>query len=109
MSDLVIVLTTMPDDARSDELARALIDERLAACVNVHGPMTSSYRWNGRVERDPERQIVIKTTRGRLPALESRLHALHPYDLPEWVVLGVEQASAAYANWVASEVDPARE
>jgi periplasmic divalent cation tolerance protein len=109
MSDLVIVLTTMPDDARSDELARALIDERLAACVNVHGPMTSSYRWNGRVERDPERQIVIKTTRGRLPALESRLHALHPYDLPEWVVLGVEQAGAAYANWVASEVDPARE
>ena len=109
MIDLVIVLTTMPDTTQSDELARALIDERLAACVNVHGPMTSTYRWSGTVEREPERQIVIKTTRERLPALESRLRALHPYDLPEFLVVGVERASEAYAKWVASEVSPAVE
>jgi periplasmic divalent cation tolerance protein len=106
MTDLVIVLTTMPDDARSAELARALVDERLAACVNVHGPMVSTYRWKGNVERDPERQLVIKTTRGRLAALESRLHALHPYELPEFIVLAAERASEAYGGWAAAETTP---
>lgn len=103
MTDLVIVLTTMPDDARSDQLARTLVDERLAACVNVHGPMTSTYRWKGTVEHDPERQLVIKTTRARVQALESRLRALHPYEVPELIVLSAEQASDAYASWVAAE------
>src|SRR3954464_5198521 len=65
MTDLILILTTMPDDDRADRLARALIDERLAACVNVHGPMVSSYRWKGAVEREAERQLVIKTTRAR--------------------------------------------
>lgn len=102
-TNLVVVLTTMPDDARTDELARALVDERLAACVNVHGPMTSIYRWKGRVERDAERQIVIKTTRDRLAALETRLRAAHPYELPEFVVLAVEDGSEAYVDWVRTE------
>jgi len=99
MDELILILTTMPDDARADGLAEALIGEHLAACVNVHGPMTSIYRWKGAVEREVERQIVIKTTRARLPALEARLKALHPYELPELVVLGAE-ASAAYGRWV---------
>ena len=89
----------MPDDSRADELAEALVGEKLAACVNVHGPMVSTYRWKGAVERETERQIVIKTTRTRLPALEARLKTLHPYELPEWIVLGAE-ASAAYGQWV---------
>lgn len=89
----------MPDDARADGLAAALVGEKLAACVNVHGPMMSTYRWKGAVEREAERQIVIKTTRARLPALEARLKTLHPYELPELVVLGAE-ASAAYGRWV---------
>lgn len=89
----------MPDDSRADELAAALVGEKLAACVNVHGPMVSTYRWKGAVEREAERQIVIKTTRARLPALEARLKTLHPYELPEWIVLGAE-ASAAYGQWV---------
>jgi len=100
MSDLILVLTTMPDDERAEALARTLVEERLAACVNVHGPMTSTYRWKGAVERDAERQLVIKTTRERRPALEARLHELHPYELPEFVVLSVE-ASAAYRAWAA--------
>ncbi len=102
MTNLVVVLTTMPDDQRTDELARTLVDERLAACVNVHAPMTSVYRWKDRVAQDPERQLVIKTTRDRLAALESRLRALHPYELPEFVVVPVEIESslAEYVRWV---------
>ena len=99
MDELILILTTMPDDSRADELAAALVGEKLAACVNVHGPMVSTYRWKGAVERETERQIVIKTTRARLPALEARLKTLHPYELPEWIVLGAE-ASAAYGQWV---------
>src|SRR6187455_3008298 len=99
MADLILILTTMPDDDRAQEMAHALVAEGLAACVNVHGPMTSIYRWKGAVEREAERQIVIKTTRARLPALEARLKTLHPYELPELVVLGAE-ASAAYGRWV---------
>ena len=89
----------MPDDDRVDVLARTLVEERLAACVNVHGPMTSTYRWQGKVEVEPERQVVIKTTRARLAALETRLRALHPYELPELVVIDAV-ASDAYASWV---------
>jgi len=103
MPDLVIVLTTMPDDARADELARTLVDERLAACVNVHGPMMSTYRWKGKVERDAERQLVIKTTRDRVSALETRVRALHPYELPEFIVISVESGSDAYLAWVSTE------
>jgi periplasmic divalent cation tolerance protein len=97
--DLLLVLTTMPDDNRADELAQSLVDERLAACVNVHGPMMSTYRWKGQVERETERQVVIKTTRARLPELEARLRALHPYELPELVVLA-GKASDAYGKWI---------
>jgi periplasmic divalent cation tolerance protein len=108
MPQVVLVLTTMPDDARIDALARTLVDEHLAACVNIHGPMTSVYRWKGEVEREPERQVVIKTTRDRLAALESRLHALHPYELPEFLVVAVEGGSAAYLKWVAEETKAGR-
>ena len=104
MSDLVLVLTTMPDDHRAEDLARTLVDERLAACVNVHGTMRSTYRWQGQVASDPERQVVIKTARARLPDLEARLRALHPYELPEFVVLSAETGSAAYLAWVMAEV-----
>jgi periplasmic divalent cation tolerance protein len=103
VTGVILVLTTMPDDDRADALARALVDERLAACVNVHSPMTSVYRWKGHVERDPERQLVIKTTRDRLAALEARLRALHPYELPEFIVVPVDDGSAPYLQWVADE------
>ena len=101
--NLVLVLTTMPDDARADELARTLVEERLAACVNVLAPMMSTYRWKGRVEHDPERQLVVKTTRDRLAALETRLRALHPYELPEFIVVESDDASERYLSWVRDE------
>ena len=99
MADLILILTTMPDDSRAGELARTLVGEGLAACVNVHGPMASTYRWKGEIEHETERQLVIKTTRARLPAIEVRLRALHPYELPELVVIAGEGGDA-YAGWV---------
>ena len=106
MTDIVLVLTTVSDDASADLIARALVDEHLAACVNLHGPMASVYRWKGAVEREAERQLVIKTTRARLPALEARLAALHAYELPEFLVIPVEGGSAAYLEWVAGAAGP---
>jgi periplasmic divalent cation tolerance protein len=103
MADIILVLTTMPDDDRADAIARTLVEERLAACVNVHGPMHSTYRWKGEIEREAERQIVIKTTRDRLGPLEARLHALHPYDLPEFLVIDA-RGGTVYAGWVAEEL-----
>lgn len=105
MAEIILVLTTMPDDDRADAVARTLVDERLAACVNVHGPMRSTYRWKGQLEREAEQQIVIKTTRERLPQLEARLHALHPYDLPEFLVVAADGGSAAYVKWVGTETE----
>ena len=102
MRDIILVLTTMPDDDRAGALARTLVEERLAACVNVHGAMRSTYRWKGQIECDAERQVVIKTTREQLAKLEARLRALHPYELPEFVAIAAE-ASDAYANWVSAE------
>ena len=104
MPDIMLILTTMPDDDRADTLARTLVEERLAACVNVHGPMESTYRWKGRVEREAERQLVIKTTRERVAPLEHRLRALHPYELPEFLVVAADGGADAYLEWVAAEV-----
>jgi periplasmic divalent cation tolerance protein len=101
--DFVIVLTTVGDE-RADELASTLVQERLAACVNVHGPMRSTYRWKGHVETAPERQLVMKTTPARLVALEARLRQLHPYELPEFVVIRPESVSADYLRWVGESV-----
>ena len=104
MTDLVLILTTVPIGEPGETIARALVDERLAACVNVHEPMTSFYRWNGRVERDVERQLVIKTTRERVTAIQARLAQLHSYELPEFVVLPVADGAAAYLDWIRNEV-----
>jgi len=100
MTDVVLVLSTVPDDQRAEALARTLIDEKLAACVNLHQPMVSIYRWKGQVESAAERQLLIKTTRARLPALEARLKALHSYELPEFIVVPVDGGSQEYLSWV---------
>jgi periplasmic divalent cation tolerance protein len=98
-SDVVVVLTTLPADTDAASLARTLVDEHLAACVAVLPPMTSVYRWKGQVEQDREQQLIIKTTTGGVGALEARLGALHPYAVPEFVVLDAT-ASVAYAAWL---------
>lgn len=100
---VVVVLTTIGADRDAATLARTLVDERLAACVNVLPAMTSTYRWKGAVEQEREQQLVVKTSADRLAALEHRLRELHPYELPEFLVLRSD-ASAAYRAWVEESV-----
>ncbi len=100
VTDVVIVLSTVPNDESAEALARTLVDEKLAACVNLHAPMVSIYRWKGQVERADERQLVIKTTRSLVPAVEARLKQLHSYELPEFIVLPVDGGSDEYLRWV---------
>jgi periplasmic divalent cation tolerance protein len=103
-TSVVIVLTTLPADTDPSALARQLIGERLAACVNALPIMMSTYRWEGAIQEDRERQLVIKTSPARLEALRERLHALHPYQVPEFIVLQAAAASDGYARWVDDSV-----
>ena len=100
---LILVLTTVPSDALGEEIARALVSERLAACVNISAPMTSIYRWKGNVEQETERQLVVKTTRERASAVQQRIKELHSYELPEFIVIETASASDEYLNWVETE------
>ena len=102
--EIVLVLTTLAAEADSSGLARTLVAERLAACVNVLPAMTSVYRWQGQVEQDREQQIIIKTTRDRLGALEKRVRELHSYELPEFLVIAAGGGSDAYLAWVSESV-----
>jgi len=101
MSAVVIVLTTFPIDGDAESFATQLVEERLAACVNVLPAMRSIYRWQGAVEKADERQVVIKTTDARLDELRARLKTLHPYDVPEFLVLPITTGSPDYLSWVA--------
>jgi len=96
----VIVLTTLPLSADAASLARTLVSERLAACVAISSEVRSVYRWKDAIEHEGERQLVIKSTRSRLHALEARVVQLHPYDVPEWLVIDVSGGSAAYLAWL---------
>lgn len=98
-----LVLTSWPADAPAAPLARAVIEARLAACVHVSAAGASTYRWDDGIEVANERQIVIKTTRARLAALEAHVRAMHPYTLPEWLVLDAG-GSAAYLAWLGDSV-----
>jgi periplasmic divalent cation tolerance protein len=102
MTDVVLVVTTVPVDDRGDSLASALVAERLAACVNIGAPMTSVYWWQGALTREAERPVVIKTTVDRVAAVKARLLELHSYELPEILVLPVADGSDAYLDWVRS-------
>src|SRR5919109_2596582 len=92
----VVVWTTIAASADGSKMASILVEERLAACVNVLGEMQSVYRWKGGVESDRERQLIIKTTARRVPALQARVKALHDYEVPEFIVLPVVGGSDAY-------------
>lgn len=102
---LAVVLTTVGAGTDAESLARTLILEGLAACVNILPAMISVYCWQGTLERDAEQQLVIKTSIDRVDALEARLRALHPYEIPEFVVVSAT-ASDAYAAWVRRAVTP---
>jgi periplasmic divalent cation tolerance protein len=99
-SEFVIVLTTLPADADAQAFAHALVDARLAACVNLLPPMESVYRWQGEVAGEIERQVVIKTTSHCVDSLWQRVRDLHPYDVPEFVVLPIVDGNQAYLQWL---------
>jgi periplasmic divalent cation tolerance protein len=100
----VLVLTTVAAAADTAGLARTLVEERLAACVNVLPEMQSFYRWKGSVEADAERQLVIKTTAERIVDLQERITALHPYELPEFLVITASGGTEAYLGWLRQSV-----
>jgi periplasmic divalent cation tolerance protein len=103
MPDALVVLVTAPDADKAAAIARALVEERLAACGNVLPAIRSIYRWEGKVNDDAEALLVLKTTRARFPALRDRVLALHSYQVPEVLALPVEAGSDAYLAWVAAE------
>ena len=98
--DLIVVTTTLPTEDGARRVAETLVAERLAACAQVQGPVHSVFRWQGAVDRATEWYCHLKTTRARFPALEARLRALHPYDVPEIIALPALLAHAPYARWV---------
>jgi periplasmic divalent cation tolerance protein len=99
----LLVLTNLPDRAAAERLADLLVEQRLAACVNILAPCRSVYRWKGAVQRDEEHPMLIKTTAERYPELEKALRAGHPYELPEIVAVPIERGLPAYLEWVAGE------
>lgn len=99
-AEYVVVLTTLPGDADAAAFGRALVDERLAACVNLLPAMESIYRWEGQIERESERQVIMKTSRERVAALWDRVRELHPYEVPEFLVLPIADGNEAYLRWV---------
>jgi len=103
MAEARIVLTTLADEQQAETFAAALVERRLAACVNIVGPIRSIYRWKGNIEREKEFLLIIKTTSEQASRLQAAFQALHPYDLPERVELSVEGGSEAYLSWIAGE------
>lgn len=101
-TDLVLVLTTEADQERAEALARALLERRLAACVALQ-PLTSWYRWEGRLERSAEVQLLIKTHPARLAALEQAVRELHSYTTPEWIHWPA-RCGPGYGAWLAEAV-----
>jgi periplasmic divalent cation tolerance protein len=100
------VLSTCPDVPTAERIARALVDERLAACVNVLAGVRSFYRWKGAVETTDEVLIVAKTTVPATGALVARLQELHPYDVPEAIALDVPAGAGPYLDWIRDSVSP---
>lgn len=105
-TDIVIAQTTVDDEQKARELARGAVEARLAACAHIDAPFTAVYRWKGAIETATEWRISYKTTRDRLPALGAWVTQTHAYDVPEWIVLPVDDGSDAYLSWVAEETTP---
>jgi periplasmic divalent cation tolerance protein len=111
MNDALLAFTNLPDAESADRLARQLIEQRVAACVNRLAPCVSTYRWQGAVETATEVPLLIKTTRAAYPRLEQAIRAAHPYELPEIVAVSVDLGLPAYLDWVRleTEIIPERE
>ena len=104
MAEYIMAVTTTGDEQSAVVLARALVERRIVACVNIVPRVRSVYRWKGAIEDDTECVLLMKTRGDRYDALASALDELHTYDVPELIVLAIEQGSAAYLNWVTTSI-----
>ncbi|MDB4324841.1 divalent-cation tolerance protein CutA [bacterium] len=100
-----IVLCTTGSDEQAESIARALVERRLAACVNIVGGTCSVYRWKDEVVRDAEKLLVIKTTAATVERVREAIHELHSYDTPEVLSIAVSEGDPAYLDWIAKNVD----
>lgn len=100
MTEARVILVTVPSHEEGERMAEALVGERLAACVHLIGPIRSVYRWQGKLCRDDEHLLFIKTTRDRYASLEARVLDLHPYEVPEVISLPVEDGAESYLSWL---------
>ena len=100
-----LVFCTVPDEATAERIARALVEESLAACVNILAGLTSVYRWRGRIEQDSELLLLAKSREDRLAALRDRIRALHPYELPEIIAVPISDGLEAYLAWIDENLD----
>jgi periplasmic divalent cation tolerance protein len=104
MTDCCQVTTSLPQRELAERLALQLVEERLVACAQVVGPVQSTYRWQGAIETAEEWYCHLKTTLERVPALTSRIRALHPYDVPEIIALSIVGGDPAYLRWIQESV-----
>ena len=104
--NILLVITNLPDHASAERLAEALIERRVAACVNVMAPCRSVYPWQGTVEHAEEHPLFVKTPADRYDALQQAIRELHPYELPEIIAVRLETGLPAYLEWVAAETRP---
>ena len=102
-ADACLVITNLPDRESAGRLAHALIESRLAACINILSPCTSVYRWQGKTEDAEEFPVLIKTSRERYAALEAAIRDAHPYELPEIIAVPIERGLPGYLAWVEAE------
>ena len=103
---VIAVLTNLPDSESAFNVARTVVERRLAACANVMAPATSFFRWQGRLDEATEVPVLFKTTADRYPELERAIRELHPYDLPEIIAFDVARGLPAYMGWVEAECKP---
>ncbi|MBK6957068.1 MAG: divalent-cation tolerance protein CutA [Nitrosomonas sp.] len=106
MLEPILIMTNFPDKKGAVALAEALIDQHLAACVNVLSPCTSIYRWQGTVESVDEIPILIKTLRQHYDRVEQLIKIMHPYELPEVIMVPILNGLPAYLQWIANETQP---
>lgn len=101
--DAILIITNLPDSNSAEILARRLVEERLAACVNILPACTSVYHWQGKVETAQEIPVFIKTTQQRYDAIEKTIKAMHPYELPEIIIVPLAGGSSDFLDWLATE------
>jgi len=104
MSDEKLVISTAGSREEASRIASAIVEDRLAACVNIAGPIESVYRWQGKVERSHEFLMLVKTTSQQSEAVAKRIRELHSYELPEVIEVSVDGGSGEYLKWIADSV-----